>query len=328
MSLAHPLLLLAAPLLGCLLLLRRAPAGAALFSDTSILQSIAPSLRQKIRGPLLVLLLAVFLACLAVAAARPQQISVIEQPQEARNVLLSLDISRSMASADFRWGRQRISRLEGVKEVVSQVLAGRGQDRIGLVVFGASAYLQSPLTLDHGLIASLVGNLRVGVAGDGTAIGDGLGLAVKRSEEIAGKTKAIILITDGVNNSGSVDPMKAARVARDLGIKVHTIGIGSDQPVSQGLGGGLLGMHIPAQVEFDEKLLRAISAETGGVYWNAGSVERLQEIYQEIDRLDTLTLEEPERQNIEELYPQWVGFALSALTVLLILHHTIFMKVP
>jgi Ca-activated chloride channel family protein len=269
-----------------------------------------------LRTPILGALALATLITLNLSAARPQSTTIHPRPLEARNVLIALDLSRSMTTSDFNRDGRWATRLDGVKSVVSDLLKNRSADRVGLVVFGVQAFLQAPLTLDHALLTQMVTSLECGVAGDGTAIGDGLGLSVKRLEGVPAKAKSVILITDGVNNSGNVHPLKAAQVAKDLHITVHTIGIGSDQPTASGM------------PEFDEKLLKEIASLTGGLYSSASSSEDLRVIYQAIENLEMTESDQPSVREIEELfYP----LALAALVMFMILTaftRSYFLKVP
>lgn len=308
-------------------LAQRQRSAAVLSPDAEGLASIPPSWRIRLRLPVLSLLSAGCVVFLSIAAARPQRINTIASPYEARNLMLTLDLSRSMATEDFASRFGSVSRLAGVKTVVEEFVAARTQDRLGLVVFGSQAYLQSPLTMDHVLLRELVQKLEVGIAGDATAMGDGLGLSLKRIQDIEGKSKAIILLTDGVSNAGQVNPLKAAKVAKELGVTVHTIGIGSSDTVVS-VRRGFFTQQLMQQAEFDEKTLREIAEITGGVYFNANSIEGLKEVYAEIDRLETTAEEEPAREQVEELYAPYALLALILYLAYLGFARTIFMRVP
>ena len=317
------------PILGLFIFLfQRKEAVAVLSPHIGVYSSLPVSWRVRLRTPVLGLLGTVFICCLLISAARPQKITIMQLPEESRNILLALDISRSMSARDFRAGSGYASRLDAVKEVVSEFVKSRPYDRIGLVVFGSQAYLQAPLTLDHPIIEQILKRLRVGLAGDGTAIGDGLGLSVKRIESFKGDSRSIVLLTDGVSNSGKVNPLKAAKVAKNLGIKVHTIGIGSNQPVSLQLGRGFFGGRSVNRVEYDEITLKEIADITGGVFFNASSLEGLSDVYQEIDKLETTSREEPTRERIEEFFAKYLSISLIAYLSYLALSTTIFSRIP
>jgi Ca-activated chloride channel family protein len=317
MTLDNPWALIIAPLVATLALVRRRTPHHILTPFSSLLQSVPPSLRLRCRAPILAGGCGFIILLLSLAAARP--FAVIDQiePRETRTIILAIDISRSMEAIDFESPIGIISRFAGVTQVVSSFLERRHTDRIGLVVFGASAFVQSPVTHDHGLIAQLVKGLRVGIAGDGTALGDGLGVSVKRAVEVPARSRAVVLLTDGVNTAGSVSPQKAAEVARDLEVTVHTIGIGGTRGL-QGIQGA----------EFDEGLLRRVAETTGGTYSNASSVEQLEAVY---DRIEALELSRGEGQRellVDEYYPLCITVALVLYVGILVSARTIFLKIP
>ncbi len=327
-SFEYPALLLA-PML--VLFLRRFSPGRSsrvLFSDLKILKSVGRSLRLRLRKPLLGGLAAFFVLALSLAAARPVKTGLPGEEVESHNIMLVLDISRSMSASDFQVAGRPATRMEAVKMVVREFIAARRNDRLGLVVFGSNAFLQCPLTLDHSLLADLLKRIQIGMAGDATAMGDGLGIALKRMRDLEGRSKAIILLTDGVSNAGQVNPLKAAQVAADLGIKVHTIGIGSDRPVSLAVPGGFLAQRTLARVEFDEETLRKIAETTGGVYFNAESLEGLQEVYREIDRLEKIKMEDPGHRRVEEFFARYAAWALLAYVMYTAASRSVFLKIP
>ena len=238
--------------------------------------------------------------------------------------MLVVDASNSMSAQDFPTTLGYASRMDGAKSAVAEYVRSRQKDRIGLVVFGNTAYLQSPLTTDTALVEQLVNTLYPRMAGDGTAIGDGLGLALKRLRDVTGRTKAIILLTDGVNTAGQISPFKAAEIARDLKIQINTIGLGSGRAPL----GGMLGTPGRAVAEFDEESLKQIAQITGGAYFNANNLADLQEVYRKIEQLQESELEQPDRTIIEELYPPFVLVALLSYLLGVILSATYLLKVP
>ena len=284
------------------------------------------SLRLILRFLLISISSFTFLYFLTIAAARPQIITRLPSVQEARNLLIALDVSGSMRTRDFYLQYRPSSRLEAVKAVVEEFILGRPGDRIGMVVFGSNAYLECPLTTDHQILTTMVKDLEVGIAGDGTAIGDGLGIAIKRIQKIEGKSKAIILLTDGVHTAGTVNPLQAAQIAADLDIKVHTIGIGSSKTASKARFNPLMGGS--KQFEFDEKTLREIAKISGGVYFNAANIEELQKVYLQIDSLERSSKKQPEKPLVHELYQQNVLYALGALLFYLAVNNLILPRVP
>ena len=327
-SLANPLALLVLGAFALNLLWRRKPAGRPiLFPSFLYLAPLRQSWRVRLRAPTLASLGLVGLTCLAIAAARPQRVSVLDDETQARNIILSLDLSKSMLTRDFIVGSTRIPRIQGVKAVVRDFLTKRSDDRLALVVFGSQAFLQAPLTRDHALLEQLVGALDVGIAGDGTAIGDGLGLAVKRIRDLPSASRAIILLTDGVSNAGQINPIQAAKVARDLGVRVYTIGIGSSDSVSESLG-GFIPRTIQRPAEFDEKTLREISDLTHAKYFSASDADALQRVYSEIDKLETSSKLEYHKLQVEELFAPWALAGGLALLFAFLLGRTVFLRIP
>jgi Ca-activated chloride channel family protein len=288
------------------------------FSSISPLAALPRSLRTRIREPLLCILSILCVTALSIAAARPHRVSLLEDADRRRNIMLVLDISVSMEEQDFSTGFGRDTRMNGVKSVVAEYVRSRSQDRIGLVVFGSKAALQSPLTSDTALVEQLVNLLKEGKLGDGTAIGDGLGVALKRLKDVEAKTKAIILMTDGVNNSGQVNPIKAAHVAKELHIPIHTIGIGSPPSL---FGGPMLGNH------FDEDLLREVAAITGGTYFNAGSTDGFKEVYAQIENLTASEDQSATKQKVDELFLPFALAGIAVYLLILLLRATYFLKV-
>ena len=328
MTFAYPWFL-AAPLL--YLLIRRlsqTPKSTVLFPSASFLSSLPKSAKQKLREPVLNTLMFISVVALSVAAARPQKIMVVEQEHSSRNTVLVVDASNSMSARDFPTSLGQTSRMEGLKATVAEYVRSRSKDRIALVVFGNTAYLQSPLTSDTTLVEELVKSIQPRMAGDGTAIGDGLGLALKRLREVKDGTKAIILMTDGVNTAGQVSPIKAAHVAKDLGIQIHPIGIGTGAaPLLQQPLGGMLGAPVGPMAEFDEKTLKEIATLTGGAYFNASSQEGIQQVYKEIEKLTETEEEQPDKTIVEELFAPFVIAAMVAYLLGLLLAATYFLKV-
>lgn len=304
------------------------PSEALLYPNTELLQKIPRSLRLRLRAPILYLLLSIFIIALSFAAARPQRSGKTIFPQKSRNIMLALDVSNSMSTADIRAGSGVLSRMQAVKAVVKEFVENRLKDKLGLVVFGSTAYLQAPLTLDRNLVAQLVSQLEVGMAGDGTAIGDGIGVSIKHIEKIAGETKAIILLTDGVSNSGQVNPLKAAKVAADLGIKIHTIGIGSEQTSNSFFPNSIFSQNIGQMAEYDERTLKEVAQISGGVFFNAKDLSSLKNVYAEIDKLEQSEDNQGKKQLFEELFAPFALVAWIAFALYLILAHTIFLKVP
>ncbi len=296
------------------------------YSDISHLKKISPTLKAKLRNPILKTLLFLFFSLLALAAARPHTSKILPSPKKARNLMLALDISGSMQTGDFSIAGRTVSRLDAVKHVVKEFISKRPEDRIGLVVFGTQGYLECPLTNDHQILVKFVENLRIGAAGRGTAIGDGLGLSLKRLEAVPGESKAVILLTDGVDTSGNINPDQAANVAKEFKIKIHTIGIGSSETARHARRGFF--SNSSKSFEFDEKLLKKLANLSGGIYFNAKDIEELKKVYQEIDKLEKTEKLEPSKKIIQEKFAPFALSALISYLLYLFLANTFFLKVP
>jgi Ca-activated chloride channel homolog len=257
-------------------------------------------------------LLAWLLLCLA--AARPQWVGEIERPPlSGRDLLVAVDVSGSMAAEDMRIGGRPIDRYSAVQLVIGDFLTRRVGDRVGLLLFGSQAYLVTPLTYDRESVRYQLESSSIGIAGRETAIGDAIGLAVKRLRQQPSAQKVLILLTDGVNTAGVLKPMEAAELARAEGMRIHVVGVGGD-----GMRPGMLGMMLPAVDEIDEPAMTRIAEITGGRYFRARSTQELAAIYAELDRL------EPAAQAGERLRPRrelyaWplAGAVLLALLVML-----------
>ncbi|MFD0326217.1 MULTISPECIES: vWA domain-containing protein [Lysobacter] len=223
-------------------------------------------------------------ALLCVAAARPQQLGeAIRPPQVGRGMMLALDLSGSMSELDMSLGRRAVDRLTAAKAVLADFLDRRVGDRIGLVVFGNHAYVLAPLTLDLATVRDQLEDSLVGLAGQETAIGEAIGLAVRRLRDQPSDERVLILLTDGVNTPGTADPIRAAEIARDEGVRIHTIAFGGDGSMS------LFGIKIPTAgggAEVDEAALRRIAQVTGGRFFRAQDTAQLVGIYAEINRLE------------------------------------------
>lgn len=261
---------------------------------------------------------------LTVAMARPQSSSEGENVStEGIDIVLVTDVSGSMLAEDFR-----PNRIEAAKEVAEEFVRGRPDDRIGLVVFAGESFTQCPLTLDHSVLVNLVGSVRSGLIEDGTAIGMGLATAVSRLKDGEAPGRVIILLTDGVNNKGSIDPLTAAGIAATYGIRVYTVGVGTvgmaPYPVQTPLGTQY--RNVP--VEIDEELLRRIADQTGGRYFRATDNEKLRTIYSEIDRLEKAKIEITQfRRHSEKFYaPAFLGGFFLLAEVFLSL--TLMRKIP
>jgi len=264
---------------------------------------------------LLPLLRVAAFALIVVALARPQLGSAASKTYtEGIDIMLAVDVSGSMLAEDFTVDGKRAGRIEAVKSVVRSFLAKRDSDRIGLVLFAGRPYTQCPLTLDHGWLLQNLERARVGMIEDGTALGSALATAVNRLEASDGKSKIVILLTDGQSNAGRVSPLTAAEAAKTLGYRVYTIGAGT-RGLAPFPDTDMFGNRVyrPMQVDIDETTLQKIAEITGGKYFRATDTDSLTKIYAEIDQLETTTHEGLQYLEYNELY---VWLVLPALLLL------------
>jgi Ca-activated chloride channel family protein len=292
-------------------------------SNTESFRKSKGSIKQYLYY-LLYVLRAVAIGLLIVALARPQSTSSKQNVTiEGIDIVMALDVSGSMLAMDLK-----PDRLEAAKEVASEFIAGRPNDRFGLVIFSGEAFTQVPLTTDHSVLLNMFKDVKSGMIEDGTAIGDGLATSVNRLKDSKAVSKVIILLTDGVNNMGSVDPLSAAEIAKMYGIRIYTIGVGTmgmaPYPVQTPFGMDIRNV----EVKIDEDLLQKVAEMTDGRYFRATSNEKLREIYHEIDQLEKSKIDVTEfKKKTEEFFPiAFLAFVLVALEVLLRL--TIFRTAP
>ena len=265
------------------------------------------------------------LALLIVALARPQDVERLSRTNtEGIDIMLAIDVSGSMLARDFR-----PDRITAAKEVAGSFIADRYGDRIGLVAFAGEAFTQSPLTTDQGTLQTLLARIRSGLIEDGTAIGNGLATAINRLRESEAKSKVIILLTDGVNNRGEIAPVMAAEIAKEQGIRVYTIGVGSrgtaPTPAIDMFGNMTF---VQAKVEIDEKTLQEIADATGGRYFRATDNEKLRAIYDEINRLEKSKVEVADFTTYTEEYLRWVLAALALLAAEFLIRTLILKRIP
>jgi len=316
LTLAWPLVLLALPLpLLAALLLPQAPAAAGTALRLPFYNALHAALGERrvaSRRARLLLATAGWLL-LVTAAARPQFIGEpLQLPVTGRDLLLAVDISGSMETPDMQLGRQVTDRLTAVKAVAGEFIGRREGDRLGLILFGEQAYLQTPLTFDRETVRTLLNEAAIGLAGKSTAIGDAIGLAVKRLRKQPQQNHVLILLTDGANTAGSVDPLKAADLAAAEGLRIYTIGVGAESRVVR----GLLGSHQVSNNELDEKTLTAIADKTGGRYFRARDIAGLEEIYQLLDELEPASQEGEVFRPVRELYAWPLAGALLTSVLL------------
>jgi len=266
------------------------------------------------------------LILLITAFARPQEVDV-EREFETKGVdiVLALDISGSMLAEDFK----PENRISVAKTEAKKFITGRQNDRIGLVVFAKQSYTQCPLTLDYRILDALIDGIEVGLIKDGTAIGLGIATAVNRLRESNAKSKIIILLTDGENNAGNIDPVTAAELAKSFGIRIYTIGIGRGGLVPFPIEDPIFGKrYVQAEVKIDEKILKRIADITDGIFFQAKDASSLAKVYQKIDSLERTEVKVKEYSSFRELY-HWVlipGFFLLLFEVLL--GNSLFLKIP
>ncbi|MCP4652049.1 MAG: VWA domain-containing protein [Candidatus Omnitrophica bacterium] len=299
------------------------------FSSKDLVKDFKPGLRVVCAENLIFLrLLVVVLFLFALARPRlPLEISNLET--EGIDIALAIDSSGSMLAEDFNRGSSRSNRLDAVKGVVDDFITMREHDRIGLVAFAAKAYTVCPLTLDYDWLSSNLKRVEIGVIEDGTAIGSAIASSVNRLKNTAAKSKIIILLTDGVNNTGEISPQTAAAAAAALGIKIYTIGVGSEGLVPYPVN-DLFGRQAYRNVEIplDEELLRQIAQKTEGRYYRAVDTESLREIYKEIDSLEKTIIQDKGFMRHKELFSWFLLPALILLLMEVILTNTVLRVLP
>ncbi len=274
--------------------------------------------------PLFLRYLAIFLIIFALA--RPQKIES-EREFETRgiDIVLSLDISGSMLAEDFK----PVNRMAVAKEEAKKFIKSRQNDRIGLVVFARKGYTQCPLTLDYQVLEKLIDEVEVGLIKDGTAIGLGIGTAVNRLRDSNAKSKVIILLTDGENNAGNLDPITAAELAHSFGIKIYSICIGRGGLVPFPVEDPIFGKrYVQAEVKIDTKVLKRISDITDGIFFQAGDPKALEEAYQRINQLETSEVKVKEYSNYFELYHWFLIPGAVLFVIQILLARTVFTKLP
>jgi Ca-activated chloride channel family protein len=263
---------------------------------------------------------------LVAALARPQTGAArVEVKSEGIDIVLALDISGSMKAEDFKPN----NRLTVAKEVAHKFVEGRSGDRIGLVVFAGGAYTQCPLTMDYGILTSLIDSVDFGNVPDGTAIGMALATAVNRLRDATGKSRVVILLTDGQNNAGEIDPVTAAEAARAMGVKVYTIGAGTNGPAQIPVDDPVFGRrYVTIDASVDEESLKKIADITGGTYFRATSAEALAAIYRNIDRMEKTEAETVEYVQYDEKGPLLALVAALLLAGGVVVGQTVGNRIP
>jgi Ca-activated chloride channel family protein len=272
--------------------------------------------------PFFLRLIAITLVIIAIA--RPQKsFDKSDIKVEGIDIMLSLDISGSMLAEDFK-----PNRLEASKEVALEFIDGRPNDRIGLVLFSAESFLQCPLTIDHPKLKGLFTNIKSGMVTDGTALGDGLGLSVFHIKKSQAISKVIILMTDGINNQGSLDPVTAAEIAKLFGVRIYTIGVGTRglAPYPFQTPFGIQYQNVDVQI--DEDLLKKVAEGTGGNYFRATDKQKLHDIYKEIDKMEKTKIDVSRFSKKKEEFLPFVILALIFFVLEILLKYTILRRIP
>lgn len=293
------------------------------YSSLVPFEEIGPTWREQLRH-LPIVLRVLVLAALIIAFARPQRVSSGEEiTTEGIDIVLLLDVSGSMLAEDFE-----PNRIEAAKAVALSFINGRISDRIGLVVFAGESFTQCPLTLDYRVLNELMGEVKSGLLEDGTAIGMAIANGVNRLKDSEAESKVMILLTDGVNNRGEIDPITAAQIAQTFGIKMYTVGVGTmgtaPYPVQTPFGTRY--QNVP--VEVDEGTLKQVAEMTGGTYYRATDNRKLEAIYAEIDRLEKTKIDVRVYRRYTELFYGWVGLGLLLVLTEVGLSSTVLRRIP
>jgi len=293
------------------------------FPTLSILQGVKPTLRERLRHlPFLLRIAAVVL--LIIAAARPQSFATGENVYtEGIDIAMVLDISGSMLAEDFK-----PNRLEAAKNVIDNFIEGRTSDKIGLVIFARESFTQCPLTIDYSVLRSLLKEIKSGMLEDGTAIGIAIANGVNRLKDSKAKSKVMILLTDGVNNSGEIDPISAAQIAKEFDVRIYTVGVGTRGQAPYPFTTPFGKQYQMVPVEIDEGTLTQIAEITGGKYFRATNNEKLKEIYNSIDELEKTKVEVTSYRNASEEFYSYAGAGLSLLLLELLLSFSYLRALP
>lgn len=328
MHFAHPhilwLLLLIIPLTAWYIWKQRDIHATMAVSSSSAFRNLRGTWKQYLRHLLFILRMAT-IACVIVVLARPQvRDSWRTTSTEGTDIVLALDVSSSMLARDFE-----PDRFGAAKEVAAQFISGREADNIGIVVFAGESLTGVPMTVDRAQLLQYLQNLQMNVLEDGTAIGDGIATSLNRLKEGKAKSKSIILLTDGSNNTGVIAPVTAAEVAKELGVKIYTIGIGTNgnapYPV-QTLTGRI--EFQPQPVVIDEATLRTVAESTGGKYFRATGNRVLQEVFEEIDALEKTQMDVRHFSHTEDNYMMWAWLAFGFFAFEILLRYTILRSIP
>jgi Ca-activated chloride channel family protein len=332
MTFGHPYLLLLLLLLPVLAWLkgRRGDPPAFVYSAVGLISGLQKTTRSK-AGRFLSALRWGILAVFLFAMAQPRLThSETKVSASGVDIAVALDMSGSMVSEDFEIRGQRVNRFDMARMVLKKFIGNRPNDRIGLVVFGAEAFIATPLTLDHEFLLENIDRLNIGIIDENrTAIGSALSTAINRLRDLKSKSKILILMTDGQNNSGRIAPLTAAEAAHALGVRIYTIGVGMKgmAPMPVFIGGRRVGTR-PEPVDIDEGTLTKIAEMTGGKYYRADNAARFQAIYAEIDKLEKTEKEIKKYARHRELFPWIIAPGLALLLLELLLGQTLWRRLP
>ena len=292
-------------------------------ADTSVYATVPKSYKNYlIHLPFALRILTLVL--IIIVLARPQTTNSWQSSEiEGIDIMLAIDVSTSMLAEDLK-----PNRLEAAKEVAAEFVNGRPNDNIGITLFAGESFTQCPLTVDHAVLLNFIHGTRCGLIEDGTAVGMGIANAVSRLKESKAKSKVVILLTDGTNNRGDISPLTAAEIAKSFGIRVYTIGVGTngEAPYPYPVGGTV--QYVNMKVEIDEKTLAQIASTTEGNYFRATSNSKLKEVYEEIDKLEKTKLNVKEFSKREEVYRSFALVAFCCFLLELLLRNTILRKIP
>lgn len=300
---------------------RRGSSPAFVYSSVKLVAGLSVAKRSR-AGALLAALRWLALGLFITAIAQPRLTkSTTEVKASGIDIVCALDLSGSMNTPDYIVNGRQVSRINIAKPVLEKFIEGRPNDRIGLVVFAAQAFIATPLTLDHDYLLDDIGRIGIGtINSDATAIGDGITTALNRLQDLKAKSKIIVLMTDGGNNSGKIDPMTAAEAAKALGVKIYTIGLGNRETVQQ--------MGLPPGYLPDEETLEKIAEMTGGRYFRADNTEKFREIYREIDKLEKTEAIINKYTEFKELFPWFITAGFAVLLTELALGQTVLRRLP
>ena len=323
-----PWLLLILLSLPILILRERTIASAINYSSLASLKVVSQH-HSKIKAMVPIVLRFIAITLFIIAFARPQEgHKRTEILSQGVDIVLAIDTSGSMQALDFKKNETQVTRLSVVKDVVAEFVKNRETDRIGMVVFGANAFTHCPLTLDQNILLSFLDKLKIGMAGDATAIGSAIGISARRLKDLKSKSKVIILLTDGRNNSGVISPLQAAEIAKSLGIKVYTIGVGK-RGKAPFLVDSIFGKRLIYQnVDIDEEVLNKISKMTDAKYFRATDLKSLKDIYKQIDLLEKSEVKSIDHSEHKELFHYFLIPGLILLLTEIVFSNSFLRRLP